>query len=411
MNPKNKTPRTYLLEGSRTPIGSLGRSMRSVPAEKLAGHVMVNAIRRAGIDANSVDHIILGQAYMSSYEPNLARFAALRAGLPAGTPAYTVHRQCGSGMEAINEGMALIQLGRADIVLAGGAESMSNVPYLIPGSYRWNGPVAKYLKFTKLGPRPVPFAMADNGLAPLILIKDQQSLAMAATVQNLADAYGITREAADEYALRSQTLASEAVKTGRFDREIDAIETGRGYFARDEHPRKTSKEALAGLSPVLGTKVNTAGNSSGINDAACAVVLASEDKVAELGVQPLAELVDYVCVGVTPEQMGIGPVEAIKALLARNDLKLSDIDLFELNEAFAVQYLACEKLLGLDRDKVNVNGGAIALGHPIAMSGARVILTLAHELKLRGKRLGIAALCIGGGMGIATLIANPEVKA
>ncbi|HNG73015.1 MAG TPA: thiolase family protein, partial [Candidatus Obscuribacter sp.] len=174
-------------------------------------------------------------------------------------------------------------------------------------------------------------------------------------------------------------------------------------------PRKTSKEALAGLGPVLGTRVITAGNASGINDGACALVIASEDKVAELGAKPLAELVDYVSVGVTPEQMGIGPVEAIKALLARNNLTVADIDLVEINEAFAVQYLSCEKLLGLDRDKVNVNGGAIAMGHPIGMSGARLILTLAHELKRTGKKLGVAALCIGGGMGIATLIANPDV--
>ncbi|MCA0315148.1 MAG: thiolase family protein [Candidatus Melainabacteria bacterium] len=411
MKSQKSHKKVFLLSGSRTPIASFGRSLRSVPVDKLAGHVMVNAIRRAGIDANSVDHIIMGHGYQSSYTPNTARFAALRAGLPAGTPAVTVQRQCGSGMEAVNHGMDLVTLGRADIVLAGGAESMSTVPYLIPGEYRWTGMIAKYLKFTKLGPRPVPFALADNGLAPTKLLKDQQSIAMAATAQNLADAYGISREAADEYSLRSQTLAAQAISSGRFDMEIDAVEVpGRGFFARDEHPRKTSKEALSSLGPVLGTRVVTAGNASGINDGACALVIASEDKVAELGAKPLAELVDYVSVGVTPEQMGIGPVEAIKALLKRNDLTLDDIDLVEINEAFAVQYLSCEKLLGLDRNKVNVNGGAIALGHPIGMSGARVILTLAHELKLRGKKLGVAALCIGGGMGIATLIRNPDVQ-
>lgn len=411
MKSRNPHTRIYLLSGSRTPIGSFGRSLRNVPVDKIAGHVMVNAIRRAGVDANSIDHVILGHGYQSSYTPNTARFAWLRAGLPAGAPAVTVQRQCGSGMQAVNQGMDLIALNRADLVVAGGAESMSTVPYLIPGEYRWSGPISKYLKFTKLGPRPVPFALADNGLAPTKLLKDQQSIAMAATAQNLADAYGVSREEADEYSLRSQTLAGKAISSGRFDVEIDPIEIpGRGFFGRDEHPRKTSKEALAGLGPVLGTRVITAGNASGINDGGCALVLASEDKVAELGAKPLAELVDHVTAGVTPEQMGIGPVEAIKALLERNNLTVADIDLIEINEAFAVQYLSCEKLLGLDREKVNVNGGAIAMGHPIGMSGARLILTLAHELKLRGKKLGIAALCIGGGMGIATLIRNPDAQ-
>jgi len=412
MKSRNPHTRIYLLSGSRTPVGSFGRTLRNVPVDKLAGHVMVNAIRRAGVDANSIDHVILGHGYQSSYTPNTGRFAWLRAGLPAGTPAMTVQRQCGSGMEAVNLGMDMIALDRADLVIAGGAESMSTVPYLIPGEYRWSGPISKYLKFTKLGPRPVPFALADNGLAPTKLLKDQQSIAMAQTAQNLADAYNVSREAADEYALRSQTLAANAIKSGRFDVEIDPIEVpGRGFFARDEHPRKTSKEALAGLGPVLGTRVITAGNASGLNDGACALVLASEHKVAELGAKPLAELVDHVSVGVTPEQMGIGPVEAIKALLARNGMTIADIDLVEINEAFAVQYLSCEKLLELDREKVNVNGGAIAMGHPIGMSGARLILTLAHELKLRNKKYGIAALCIGGGMGIATLVRNPDFTA
>ncbi|MBS1998388.1 MAG: thiolase family protein [Cyanobacteria bacterium SZAS LIN-2] len=399
----------FLLSGSRTPIGSFGKSLKSVTVDKLAGHVMVNAIRRANINPSQVDGIILGHGYQSSYTPNTGRFAALEAGLPASIPAMTVQRQCGSGMEAVTLAMRQIALGDADIMLAGGAESMSTIPYMLPGSLRWNGLIAKHVKIAKMGPRPTPFALADNGLAPTNLLKDMRSIYMAGTAQCLSDAYDISREAADEYALRSQTLANKAVSSGRFDIEIDPIAVpGRGFFSRDEHPRKTSAEALKGLGPVLGTRVITAGNSSGINDGACALILASEDKVAELNAKPLAELVDSVSVGVTPEQMGIGPVEAIKALLKRNNLTVADIDLIELNEAFATQYLACEKLLGLNRDKVNVNGGAIALGHPIGMSGARLILTLAHELKLRNGRYGIAALCIGGGMGIATLIRNAE---
>jgi acetyl-CoA acetyltransferase family protein len=369
---------------------------------------MLNAIRRAGIDANSLDHIVLGHGYQSSYTPNTARFTQLEFGLPASIPAYTVQRQCGSGMQAVNDGMRLVAMGDANLVLAGGAESMSTIPYLIPGEARWNGLIAKYVKIAKMGPRPTPFVLADNGLAPTKLLNDERSVAMAKTAQNLADIYGITREEADAYALRSQELAGKAVKSGRFAMEIDAIQVpGRGFFENDEHPRKTSKEALAGLGPVLGTKLITAGNASGINDGACALIIASEAKTRELGATPLAELIDSCVSGVDPTQMGIGPVAAIKQLLVRNNLTLDDIDLVELNEAFAVQYLACEKLLGLDRSKVNVNGGAIAMGHPIGVSGARLILTLAHELQIRGKKYGIAALCIGGGMGIATLIRNP----
>ncbi|MBX9673292.1 MAG: thiolase family protein [Candidatus Obscuribacterales bacterium] len=396
--------KTFLISGSRTPIGSFGRSLRSVAVDKLAGHAMLASIRRAGIDPNMVDHLIFGHGYQSSYTPNTARFAQLEAGLPASTPAYTVQRQCGSGMQAVNDGMRLIAMGDAGLVIAGGAESMSTIPYMLPGDLRWKGLISKYLKITKMGPRPVPFAIADNGLAPMKLLKDVRAVAMAQTAQNLADAYDISRDAADEYALRSQTLANEAIKSGRFALEIDPIDGGRGFMEHDEHPRKTSKDALAGLKPVLGTKVITAGNSSGINDGACSLVLASQAKVDELGLAPLSVLVDSCVAGVSPEQMGIGPVHAIKLLLERNNLTLADIDLIEINEAFAHQYLACEKLLGLDRDKVNVNGGAIALGHPIGMSGARLILTLSHELKLRGLKRGIAALCIGGGMGIATLI-------
>jgi acetyl-CoA C-acetyltransferase len=255
------------------------------------------------------------------------------------------------------------------------------------------------------------FAAADNGLAPTALIWDMKSIYMSGTAQRLADTYGISRQQADEYSLRSQELAAKAIASGRFVREIDPIDIpGKGFFATDEHPRKTSMEQLSALPPVLKTRSITAGNSSGINDAACCVILASTEKVAELGAEPLARIVDTCVTGVDPEQMGLGPVAAISKLLKRNNLTLADIDVLEINEAFAAQYLSCEKLLDLDRSKVNVNGGAIALGHPIAMSGARLILTLAHELKERGAHRGIAALCIGGGMGIATLIDRNGIK-
>ena len=402
----------WLLAGTRTPIGSFGRSLKSVGVDRLAAHVMTQAVRRAGVDAGSLDTIILGHAYQTSYTPNTARFSALVAEFPASIPAMTVQRQCGSGMEAVNLGANEIQLGRADLVLAGGVESMSTIPYMLPGQARWKGFIAEqFPKIVRMGPRPVVGAVLDNGLAPTRLIWDMKSIYMSGTAQRVADTYGISREQADEYSLRSQELANKAIASGRFAKEIDAIEIGsRGFFVNDEHPRKTSMQQLSALPPVLRTRSITAGNSSGINDGACALILASTHKIQELNAEPLARIIDYCVAGVDPEQMGLGPVAAISKLLKRNNLTLADIDLVEINEAFATQYLSCEKLLDLDREKTNVNGGAIALGHPIAMSGARLILTLAYELKERGLNRGVAALCIGGGMGIATLIDRSAIK-
>lgn len=393
--------KVLLVNGSRTPIGSFGRSLKSVTVDKLAQHAMVQALRRSGVAPNQVDSVILGHAFQSSLTPNLARFAWDKAGLPVHVDAHTVQIQCGSGMLAIDQGVDKIVLGQSDIVVAGGAESMSTIPYLVPGALRFTGMLSRWFKF---GPRPFA-GLADDGLVPRALLWDTRTTFMAATAQRLANAYGISRQAQDEYALRSQQLAAAALKSGRFDLEVDPILVGsRGYFLKDEHPRGTSAEKLAALSGVLKQKDITAGNSSGINDGACAVVLASEEAVALLGLSPLVEVVDHAVAGVDPEEMGLGPVLAIRKLLAKTGLSLADIGLFEINEAFAAQYLACEKLLGLDRSIVNVNGGAIALGHPIAMSGARITLSLAHEMKLRGVKYGVASLCIGGGQGIATLL-------
>jgi acetyl-CoA C-acetyltransferase len=401
--------KVWLLAGSRTPISSFGKSLRSVTVERLAAHTMRHALRRAGIAGGALDGSIFGHGYQTAYTLNTARVAAMEAEIPDSVPAMTVQRQCGSGMEAANLAMDKIQLGRADLMLVGGAESMSTVPYLVPGVARWKGFFAKnFPKIVRLGPLPILFGLADNGLAPTKLIWDMKSVYMSATAQRVADTYEISREAADAYSLRSQELAAAAVKSGRFDVEIDPYQVpGRGFFSRDEHPRETSLEKLAALKPVLRTRSITAGNSSGINDGACALILASDEKVKELGATPLAQLIDHAVAGVDHQQMGLGPVLAIKKLLEQNNLKIEDIDLIEINEAFAAQYLACEKLLKLDRNKVNVNGGAIALGHPIGMSGARLILTLAHELQRRKLKRGIAALCIGGGMGIATLLESP----
>lgn len=394
--------RVCLINGSRTPIGTFGRTLKGVSVDKLAQHAMIHAIRKAEVNPNDLDGIILGHGYQSAYTPNTARFAALNAGLPASIPAMTVQRQCGSGMEAVNIATKEIMLNNAEIFLAGGAESMSTVPYLLPGKMRYEG----LQKRNKFGPRMVVGSLADDGLVPMSLLYDTKTTHMAGTAQRLADTYEITREQQDEYSYRSHMRALEAIKEGRFDGEIDAIEVGsKGFFSKDEHPRaSTTMEKLATLSPVLKTRSITAGNSSGINDGACAVILSSEERAEALGLKPLAYIIDSCVVGLDPDQMGIGPVVAIEKLLQRNNLTVADIDLFEINEAFAAQYLSCEKLLKLDREKVNVNGGAIALGHPIGMSGTRLPLTLAHELKRRGLKRGIASLCIGGGMGIATLI-------
>lgn len=397
--------KVVLVDGCRTPIGQHGRSLAEITVDKLAEHVILQSIDRVGVSPAAFDGFILGHAFQSGYTPNTARFTWLNAGLPASVRAYTLQIQCGSGMKAVNNAMDEILLGRGSLFLAGGAESMSTIPYIYSGALRFKSALAKRLPkfFPKVGPR-LTLGILDDGMAPLGLIKDTRTVAMAHTAQRVADNYGISRAEMDAYALRSQELAAAAIKSGRFAREIAPVLTRRGTFAVDEHPRSTSVEKLAKLSPVLKTRDITPGNASGINDGACTLVVASEARAAELGLPKLAYLVDHVTAALDPEQMGLGPVYAIEELLKRNGLSVKDIDLFEVNEAFASQYLGCEKLLGLDRQKVNVNGGAIALGHPIAMSGARVILTLAHELKLRGLKRGIASLCIGGGMGVATLV-------
>lgn len=417
-----KSSKVWLVDGSRTPIGTFGKTLKTIPVEKLAEHVMKNAIRRTGIKPTQIDGIIIGHRGQSAYAPNTGRFSALNAGLPASIPAMTVHRECGSGMQAVNDASDQIRLGRGDVYVAGGVESMSTVPYLTPGNIRfskkfaqWFGldkrfPYAGFFSFApkKIGPRLI-FGFVDDGHVPLARYGDLKSTNMIGTAERVASTYGISREESDAFSLRSHQRAGTAVKSGRFDREIDPIQVGeKGFFQRDEHPRSdTTLEKLSSLRPVSKSNLVTAGNSSGINDGGCAVVLTSEKKGKELGLTPLTLLVDHCVVGVDPEQMGIGPVLAIKQLLKQNNLTIKDIDLFEINEAFAGQYLACEKLLGLDPEKCNVNGGAIALGHPIGMSGARLIFTLAHELKERKLKRGIAALCIGGGQGIATLVEAP----
>ncbi len=513
----------WLIDSSRTAIGTLGKGLRSLTVDKLLRHVIKHAIRRAKVKPAQIDEVILGHARPSGYTTNTARQAWIEEGLPATTPGMIVGRECASGLESIATATDKIRAGHGDLIVAGGGESMSTAPFIHPGKLRWDNWqnfLEKNLKVPRMGPRinsaakPALIALlmvfsgligsifgtitllsifavtassgliahmffgkkptvkpeksakqkksskpvgkaalalfvlaitaliaaifsegvlfgvaviavvlmvkrlydekADNSFAPMSMIKDTNTVNMSATAQRVADEMGIPRQEQDEFALRSQTLAAAAIKSGRFDVEVDPIYVpGRGFFGRDEHPRETSMEKLGKLRGVLGNRTITAGNASGINDGACAVVLASDKKVKELGLKPKAKILDWAVSGVDPRTMGLGPVPAAMKLLKRHNLTFADIDLVEINEAFAGQAEGCLKLWeklspGLDRNKVNVNGGAIALGHPIGMSGARVVVTLVEELRRRGLKRGIACLCVGGGMGEAVLVEAVE---
>jgi acetyl-CoA C-acetyltransferase len=390
----------YLVGHSRTPIGKFAGGLGKTPVDELIQHVVKSVIRKAGVIAGYIDGGFCGHAFQSRYTPNTGRFAWLKAELPANVPWATTEVECGSGMHAANLAMDAVRLHQGEIYLAVGAESMSTVPYLVPSHIRFKWPMSRW--FSR-GPRPF-FGLVDDSFWPRSLSFDLKTTYMAGVAQRLANTYNISRTEADEYSLRSQELAARAIKSGRFAQEIDPVLTKRGIVMHDEHPRSTSIDKLAKLPGVLKTQDITAGNSSGINDGACALLIASGTKAQQLGLEPIVELVDHVLVGCDPTEMGIGPVLAVSKLLRRNNLGIQDIDIFELNEAFASQYLACEKLLKLPRERTNVNGGAIALGHPIGMSGARIIETLAVQMKIQGAKLGIGCLCIGGGMGIATLV-------
>ena len=386
----------YILTGVRTPFGKFMGGLSKVSAVQLAAHVTQGALARGKIDPAEVDQMIFGNVIQSSQDAiYLARHAGLHAGVPIETPAHTLNRLCGSGLEAINQAARLIQTKEAELVVAGGAENMTQVPHLVRGG-----------RFElRLGSVQLEDYLWEALLDPYC------GCTMAGTASNLAKQYDITREAQDAFALRSQQCAAEAVKEGRLSEEILPVEvkTRKGVHLvdKDEHPRaEVSLEGLAKLplAPFEGNGCVTAGNASGINDGAAAVVLASKEKAQQLGVSPMARMVSWAVCGVDPSIMGIGPAPASRQALKVGKLALDDLDRIEINEAFAAQYLAVEQELGLDRDKVNLNGGAIALGHPLGASGARLALTLVHELRRSQKSLGLASLCIGGGQGIATII-------
>jgi len=379
----------------RSPIGKFGGGLAGLTVAQLGAASASAALSRSGIAGADVCEVIFGCARQAGAGPNVARQIAHRAGVPHEVPAFTVNKACGSGLKAIVLAAQAVRLGDARIVLAGGAESMSRVPYYVEGA-RWG---------MKLGDAPLVDGMYRDGfLCPLC------GQVMGETAENLVDRYHITRADQDGYAATSQNRAEAARREGRFQAEIEPIDVpGRGgkvtRMDRDEHPRDgVTPESLAALPPVFrqGGTVH-AGNSSGITDGSAAALVLSLEEAHRRGIAPLFRLKGYATAGVPPEIMGIGPVPAIRALLERQGLTLADIDLIEINEAFAAQVLACVKELGIDRERLNVNGGSIALGHPIGASGARVVVTLLHEMQRRGARYGIASLCISGGMGIAAL--------
>ncbi|OUM86471.1 MAG: acetyl-CoA acetyltransferase [Bacillus thermozeamaize] len=393
-----------IVEGVRTAIGRMGGTLKDVEPDYLAARVIEELLRRTGVDGAMIDEVILGHVKQSADQPNIARKAALRAGLPIEVPGYTVHRQCGSGLQAINNAAQAIMCGLADIVIAGGTESMSTAPYYIRGLrfglHAGNGVVCD--PNTESQPKAQPEEVWGSNLT------------MGLTAENLAEMYNISRQEQDEFALRSQELAHQAIEAGRFKDEIVPYEVktkkGTILFEVDEHPRKTSLEALAKLPAVFkeGGTV-TAGNSSGRNDAAAVTLVMSREKAEELGLQPKMRIVSQAVAGVRPDIMGIGPVPATQKALKLAGLTLDDIDLIELNEAFAAQTLAVVKELGIDMNKLNVNGGAIALGHPLGATCAILTIKLMNEMKRRGSKYGIVTACIGGGLGITTVFENLQV--
>lgn len=386
----------YIVSAVRTAIGKFGGALADIPAADLGAHVLKNAILRAGIRPEQVDEVILGHVLQAGCGQGTARQAAVKAGIPEERPAMNVNNICGSGLKAVDLGVALIQSKKADIVAVGGMENMSRAAYVM-NSARWGSRMGD----TELVDTLVHDALTDSF----------SGVHMGITAENIAEKYGISRQEQDEFAALSQQKAEKALAENRFKEEIAPIEIqlGKGktaLFDKDEYPRAgVTAESLSGLKPAFkkdGTV--TAGNASGINDGAAALILASGEKVMELGLKPLARMVISVSAGVDPQYMGIGPASSSKIALEKANLTIADMDLIEANEAFAAQSIAVGKLLGWDDTRVNVNGGAIALGHPVGASGTRILVTLLYEMQKRKSRYGLATLCVGGGMGVSAVV-------
>ena len=387
----------YILSAVRTPIGKFGGAMASLTAADMGVVAARAAVERAGVRPEQVEETIFGNARQAGGGPNVARQISVRSGVPEDVPAFTVNKACASGMKSIALAYQSILLGDASCILAGGAESMSRVPYLLEGA-RWG---------YRLGNHEMVDGMYRDGFfCPLA------KMVMGETAEVLAEQYKITREEQDEFALLSQTRAARAIAAGRFDDEIVPVQIegkkGTTTFSRDEHPfADASIEKLGKLSPVFSkTGTITAGNSSGITDGAAAVVVAGEHFVKQNNLKPLARIVAVASVGVGPRTMGIGPVPALRKLEDKHNLRLHDFGLMELNEAFGAQVLACDRTLNFNRERLNVNGGAIALGHPIGCTGTRITVTLLHEMRKRNTKRGVATLCVSGGMGMALALEN-----
>jgi acetyl-CoA C-acetyltransferase len=386
----------YLAGAVRTPIGKFGGTLQSWTAADMGVAVAKEAMRRANVSPETINDSIWGCARQAGGGPNVARQITFRTGVPETVPAFTVNQACGSGLKAIILAAQEIMLGRARVVLAGGTESMSRVPYFAEGA-RWG---------MRMGNMQLVDGMYRDGFNDPL-----SGLMMGQTAEKLARQYEISRAEQDEFALRSQQKAEAAINSGRFKDEVMPLEiAGRKNettsFAQDEHCRAgTALPDLAKLPPVFYKDGSvTAGNSSGITDGAAALLVLSEEELKRAGVNAQARIVDYEISGVAPDIMGIGPVPAVRALLARRNLTLDQIDLIELNEAFAAQVIACDRELGFDAERLNVNGGAIALGHPIGCTGVRITTTLVHEMQKRKAKLGLATLCVSGGMGLALLL-------
>ena len=385
-----------IVSAAITPIGSFGGSLKNVPTRKLGAIVIKSAIERAGIKPEMVEEVIMGAVLQGGLGQNVARQMTLDAGLPIETPAMTINKVCGSGLRAVELAAQIIKAGDADIIVAGGAENMSATAYAMPAG-RWGA---------RMNNVPMVDMMVNDGLWDAF-----NGYHMGITAENVAEQWGITREELDEFSAISQNRVEAAIKEGKFKDEIVPVEIPQRkgdpiVFDTDEFPRfGTTKEALAKLKPAFKKDgIVTAGNASGINDAGAAVVVMSKEKAEELGIKPMCTIKSYASAGVDPSIMGVGPVPASKKALEKAGLTIADMDLVEANEAFAAQSLAVRKDLGLDPEKTNVNGGAIAIGHPIGASGCRILITLIYEMMRRDSKYGLATLCIGGGMGTAMVV-------
>jgi acetyl-CoA C-acetyltransferase len=387
----------YILSGVRTPIGKFGGTMASLTAADMGVAAAKAAMERAGVPPEQVEETIFGNARQAGGGPNVARQISVRSGVPVEVPAFTVNKACASGMKAIALAYQAIALGDATCILAGGTESMSRVPYLLDQA-RWG---------YRMGTQELVDGMYRDGFfCPLA------KMVMGETAEVLAEQYKISREEQDEFALTSQTRAARAIAAGRFEAEIAPVtiegKKGTTVFSRDEHPfADASLEKLGKLAPVFSKAGGiTAGNSSGITDGAAAVVVASEHFVKQNNLKPLARIAAVASAGVDPKTMGIGPVPALQKLADKHNLRVHEFGLIEMNEAFAAQVLACDRVLNMNRDRLNVNGGSIALGHPIGCTGTRIVVTLLHEMQKRNTKRGVATLCVSGGMGMALALEN-----